>query len=241
MRKVLLMTCVTFGLLTSLQLPAQELQAIVSDFSGKVELKQPGQAWQPVEANMVVPVGATISTGFASRLVLSLGQTRITVRPLTRMLLRDLVRSNGTNTTRLELRVGKVNAVVKAAQGEKNDFTLKGPLSTASVRGTEFNYDANVDDFIEVVDSVVTLTSAIHQTVTLFPKESVATTGTAITSPETTKRQSSTAGPRSNDLLTSSAADQGGSFLPAATGSGTTANSLPSSSVPYGTISVTVN
>ena len=173
MRKLPLMAIVTFGLLTTLQLPGQELQAVVSDFSGKVELKQPGQAWQPVQANMVVPVGATISTGFGSRLVLSLGETRITVSPLTRMLLRDLVKSNGINTTRLELRVGKVNAVVKSAQGEKNDFTLKGPLSTASVRGTEFIYDADIDDYVEVVDSVVTLTSAIRQTVTLFPKESV--------------------------------------------------------------------
>jgi hypothetical protein len=128
---------------------AQQQQAVVKEFSGKVEVKLPGQDWQPVQLNMSVSQGATVSTGFGSRLVLELGQTEIAVRPLTRMLLRELIKNGSTNLTSLTLRVGKVNVAVKSASGEKNDFTIRGPASTAAVRGTEFSYDVNIDDQAE--------------------------------------------------------------------------------------------
>ena len=120
---------------------AQQLQAVVKQFSGKVEVKQTGQGWQPVQLNMIVPGGATVSTGFSSRLTLELGQTEVTIQPLTRMLLRELIKKGSTNVTALTLRVGKINAAVKAVSGERNDFTVAGPNATAAVRGTEFNFD----------------------------------------------------------------------------------------------------
>jgi sugar lactone lactonase YvrE len=162
---------------------AQQLQALITDFSGKAEVKQPGEAWQPAETDMLVPLGGMVSTGFSSRLVLQIGRTLITIRSLTRMFVRDVVKKGATNTVSFDLRVGKVNALVKAPSGEKNDFTVRGPVSTAAVRGTEFNYDANVVDYIQVVEGVVTLTNAIGQTVTLYPGESAATNGRAFVLP----------------------------------------------------------
>jgi hypothetical protein len=169
-------------LLSPIPALAQEQQAVVKEFSGKVEVKPPGRDWRPVEVNMPVSMGATVSTGFASRLVLALGQTQISIRPLTRMLLRELVKTGSTNTTGLTLRVGKVNVAVKAASGEKNDFTIRGPASTAAVRGTEFNYDANVDDEIQdLVDSVSVTAGITGHTLTLYPGESVDSNGINLT------------------------------------------------------------
>jgi sugar lactone lactonase YvrE len=165
---------------------AQQLQALVTDFSGKAEVKQPGETWQPAQTDMLVPLGGMVSTGFSSRLVLQIGRTLVTIRSLTRMLVRDVVKKGATNTAGFDLRVGKVNALVKAASGEKNDFTVRGPVSTAAVRGTEFNYDSNGVDYLEVVEGVVTLTNAIGQTVTLYPGESAATNGRSFVLPEST-------------------------------------------------------
>ena len=183
---------------------AQGLQAVVKEFSGKVEVKQPGQSWQPVQLNMIVSKGATLSTGFASRLVLALGQTEISVRPLTRMVLQELIRRGTTNTTSLTLRVGKVNAVVKATSGEKNDFTIRGPESTAAVRGTEFDFDANIDDRTTVHEGSVSVIAEFtgHEW-TLFPGEILDTNGVRSTyvQPYST--------PPQNDLLSTALEDEG--------------------------------
>ncbi len=138
---------------------AQQLQAVVKQFSGKVEVKQPGQDWQPVRLNMTVSPGATVSTGFSSQLVLQIGQTEIAVQPLTRMLLREIIKNGSTNVTGLNLRVGKLYATVKAAPGEKNDFTVTGPVATAAVRGTEFGFDVNIDDHVEGLGGTLFLVS----------------------------------------------------------------------------------
>ena len=157
-------------LLSPLSATAQEQRAVVKEFSGKVEVKAPGGDWRPVTVNMPVVLGATVSTGFGSRLVLAIGETQVSVQPLTRMVIQQLIKTGNTNTTRLTLRVGKVNAVVKAASGEKNDFSVKGPASTAAVRGTEFSYDANVDDRIDDhLDSVYVTSGTTGHTLTMFP------------------------------------------------------------------------
>jgi len=129
------------GFLASLPLGAQALQAIAKEVTGKVEVQPAGGDWQAVTPNMVIAKGSTVSTGFNARLVIQMGLTQIVVKPLTRLLLEDLVKRDATNVTSVALKVGKVNASVKAADGERNEFTLKGPASTAAVRGTEFEYD----------------------------------------------------------------------------------------------------
>ena len=116
-------------------------QAVVKEFSGKVEMKAAGGDWKPVALQMVIPKGASVSTGFDAKLVLSIGNTTLTVRPLTRMLLEEIIKKENTQTTSLVLTVGKVRADVKSAEGERQDFKVKGPASTAAVRGTVFDYD----------------------------------------------------------------------------------------------------
>lgn len=118
-----------------------DLTAVVKNVSGKVEIKSPGGAWKKATAGMKIKKGYYISTGFKSEAVLVLGDSQVVVKQLTRMELEELVEKQGTVHTGLNLRVGRVRAQVNSSKGLKQQFTLKSPISTAAVRGTEFEYD----------------------------------------------------------------------------------------------------
>ena len=115
-------------------------QAVIKEISGKVEIKAPQLDWVQAQSGMAVSLGTTISTGFGSRAVLELGKSVLRVDPLTRLRIDELIEREGTVTTELFLRVGKVNAEVKTTAGLSQDFKLRSPVSTAAVRGTGFDY-----------------------------------------------------------------------------------------------------
>jgi len=117
------------------------VQAVVKETKGKVEIKLPLKKWQPARRGMVVPKNALISTGFHSTAVISMGKTILQVKQLTRLKLEELIEKQGTVSTKLFLRVGKIRATVKSSGGLRQNFKLKSPLSTAAVRGTDFDYD----------------------------------------------------------------------------------------------------
>lgn len=118
-----------------------EITAVVKNVTGKVEIKAPGGSWKKAAPGMKIAKGYYISTGFRSEAVLVLGTSQVIVKQLTRMELEKLVEKEGTVSTGLNLRVGRVRAEVKTTKGLKQDFKLKSPISTAAVRGTSFEYD----------------------------------------------------------------------------------------------------
>jgi hypothetical protein len=118
-----------------------DISAVLSEIKGKVEVKAQGGSWAAAVEGMPVDTLTTISTGFDSSVVLKMNKTTVFVKPLTRMTLDKLVESNGTVSTSLFLRVGSVKASVKSTEGVKQDFKVQSPYSTASVRGTEWDYD----------------------------------------------------------------------------------------------------
>jgi len=118
-----------------------EVTAVVKEVNGKVEIKSSGGSWKRASAGMKISKGDYISTGFNSQAVLLLGDSQVIVKQLTRMELEKLVEKEGTVSTSLNLRVGRVRAEVKSAKGLKQNFILKSPISTAAVRGTVFEYD----------------------------------------------------------------------------------------------------
>lgn len=156
MRKIFFIALI---LLAAASLFAQQ-QAILKEFSGKVEILPPGKNWEPAAKNLVVARGATISTGFNSYATLDLGTSRVQVKPLTRMTLAELVKKEGEVTTTLNLRVGRVRAQVDKAEGLQNNFILRSSASTAAVRGTEFEYDAVR---IKVIEGLVSFYNAANQ------------------------------------------------------------------------------
>lgn len=146
------------GLLAPL-LSAQS-QAVIKEATGKVELLGAAKAWVAAKPGMKITPGTTISTGFNSTAVLDLGGSILSVKPLTRMRLEELVQKEGTVQTSLFLQVGKVKADVKSAAGLTQNFKVKSPVSTAAVRGTGFEYDGYD---LYVYEGVVTYSNLLGQ------------------------------------------------------------------------------
>ena len=133
---------------------------MVKEITGKVEIKPAEGAWRAAKAGVTIAQGYWISTGFDSTAVLEIGPSVLRVRPLTRMRLEELVQKEGTVSTGLYLSVGKVKAEVKTATGVPQKFTLKGPVSTAAVRGTDFEFDGFT---VKVTNGVVTFINSVGQ------------------------------------------------------------------------------
>lgn len=116
-------------------------QAQLQSLKGKVEIKVVGGSWAPASEGQTLNPADTLSTGFDSSVVIVMGKTTVQVKPLTRMTIDKLVEEGGILKTSTFLRVGNVSVSVKSADGVKQDFKVQSPYSTASVRGTEFDYD----------------------------------------------------------------------------------------------------
>jgi hypothetical protein len=122
-------------------------EAIIRDMTGTVELKAPGSAvWTPAAPGAVLARNTAISTGFKSTAVLLVGNSTLTVRPLTRLTLEELTRSQGDEQVSLHIQTGRIRAEVTPPAGGKINFAVRSPSATASVRGTTFDFDTiNLD------------------------------------------------------------------------------------------------
>ena len=116
-----------------------QINATVTEISGRVEVKLPKEEWKPAEVGMNLSNGTFISTGFKSEAKLLVGPSEVNVRQLTRMELDQLVAQGDTLTTGINLRVGNLRANVNTAEGLSNDFQIRTPVSTAAVRGTQLD------------------------------------------------------------------------------------------------------
>lgn len=120
---------------------ASDLTATIMEVAGKVECKLPGKDWKTAKTGDVLPAGSSISTGFKSTAILKMEAATLTVKPVTRLSLEELVKSEGTTKTQMFLMAGRVKAEVTPPEGEKAEFKVKSPTATASVRGTGFEFD----------------------------------------------------------------------------------------------------
>jgi hypothetical protein len=121
---------------------AQEGQAVILEVQGTVEVQDGASAeWRAAVPGDSIGKNAVISTGFKSTALISLGNSRLSVRPLTRLTLEELVQRDNSETVRLHLRTGRVRAEVKSPAGLQTDFTVRSLIATASVRGTDFEFD----------------------------------------------------------------------------------------------------
>jgi len=138
MKKILISLTMLFSITSLFSI------ATVKDFYGKVKVKYDGDsAWSRIELGQDLPPNATISTGFNSQVVLDLGNATLDVLPLTRMTVTDITESQDTIATSLFLQGGKIKADVGHVSGKVNDFKIKSPVATASVRGTSFEFSGN--------------------------------------------------------------------------------------------------
>jgi hypothetical protein len=123
------------------RLHAQEA-AFFRELSGTVEIKGPGSAaWVNAAPGGRIEKDTLISTGFKSAAVIVMGNSVITVRPVTRLTLEEIIRNQDGEQVSLYLQTGRIRADVKPPGGGKTDFTVRSPTATASVRGTSFEFD----------------------------------------------------------------------------------------------------
>jgi hypothetical protein len=114
----------------------------IREVIGTVEIKAPGSGdWIQAHPGAVLERNTVISTGFRSAAVLSLGESLIRVRPLSRLTLEELARRPERDEVSIHLRAGRVRAAVAPPQNGRVNFTIRSALATASVRGTVFDFD----------------------------------------------------------------------------------------------------
>ncbi|MDR1931264.1 MAG: FecR family protein [Spirochaetales bacterium] len=148
-------------------------EAVIRELGGTVEVKAPGEAaWSPARKGQSLTLRTMISTGFRSTALLAIGNATVTVRPLTRLSLEELERTEDGEKAGLNLRAGRVRADVKPPAGGRTEFIVKSPSATASVRGTIFEFDGirlSVDEgrvHISGGDSTGTYVGAGHSVTT---------------------------------------------------------------------------
>jgi hypothetical protein len=144
---------------------AQEAQGIAffREISGTVETRAAdSQVWVSAVAGGRIEKNTLVSTGFKSSALIELGNSTITVRPLTRLSLEEIIKKEDGEQVNLYLQTGRVRADVNPPAGGKVDFTVRSPSVTASVRGTLFEFDT---DNIRVYEGQVQYSSANGQSV----------------------------------------------------------------------------
>jgi hypothetical protein len=129
---------------------AEKPQAFIREMTGTVELKTAGsEKWVPAKQGDRIQEATIISTGFKSTAMLSIGNSTLLVRALTRMSLEALMNQDETDTINVGLSTGRVRADVKPPAGSKTNLTIQTPSATASVRGTVFDLDTATVRVIE--------------------------------------------------------------------------------------------
>jgi hypothetical protein len=132
---------------------SQTLEARFIEVRGVVEIREQESGaspeWKAAATGDLIGNNTLVSTGLKSSALVSLGASRLEVRPLTMLTLQEIIQRDNTEETILYLRTGRVRAVVNPPAGQSVDFTVSSPIVTASVRGTSFEFDGRqlwVDD-----------------------------------------------------------------------------------------------
>ncbi|MDR2663210.1 MAG: FecR family protein [Treponema sp.] len=133
---------VLFCVLALSGLSAQSSRSVIREVRGTVEIKRPGSsAWAPAAPGQELTGDTQISTGFKSSALISLGNSTLTVQPLTRLSLEEIRAAAEAEQVNVRLQAGRIRVNVKPpAEGTVN-FTVRSPTATASVRGTAFEFD----------------------------------------------------------------------------------------------------
>lgn len=132
---------------------AYSQDAFLDDIKGKVEIKRSeSESWGPANNGMEVYLSDMLSTGFGASATLKMDNSSVIIKPLSRLTMDMLIKSEKKVTTSLFLQVGAITAEVESSSDVRQNFQVQSPFSTASVRGTKFDYDGKK---LEVFDGKV--------------------------------------------------------------------------------------
>lgn len=124
------------------------IEARVVSVSGKVQVQR-GAAWVDLKQNDVIRKGEMIQTGFKSEAKLSIKSANqnstLTVAPLSRLTIEQLVEGAGADKTSVYVATGSVKSEIKKTEDRRASYTVRGPVATASVRGTVITTSCGFD------------------------------------------------------------------------------------------------
>ena len=121
------------------------MQATVVSAKGKAEMES-GGSWFALKAGDSIDQGTEIQTGFKSELVLKIKESTVTVAPLSRLTIQTLAEregikgASGKDETSIRLATGSLKSNVQKTADRRVGFTVRSPVATASVRGTNFTF-----------------------------------------------------------------------------------------------------
>ncbi len=177
-------TVVVLLLLAVLALPLVAQDAEIREVRGKVEFRLRSGAWQTATAGQQLALNATISTGFGASAIIRIGGAAngsvLDIGQLTRLTLEELIEREGTMSTNIFVPVGRIRATISTAEGRSADFRVRGPLSTAAVRGTGFETNGWQ---LSVTEGVVEFANALGEGRSISPGQISVTTGGAPSDP----------------------------------------------------------
>ncbi|AEF84897.1 conserved hypothetical protein [Treponema primitia ZAS-2] len=111
------------------------------EVNGTVEIRSPDGTWVRAGPGDRIEKATLISSGFKSSAVISLGDSIVMLRPLTRLSLEEILQNKEGEAISLSLQTGRIRAEVSPPSGGRTDFTIRSPSAVASVRGTSFEFD----------------------------------------------------------------------------------------------------
>ena len=122
------------------------IEAKVISVSGKAQVQKSG-VWKNISVGDVLTKGNLIQTGFKSQVVFSIKSnnenSKITVNQLSRITIEQLMEDNSGDTTSVFVTTGSVKSEIKKTTDFRTNYTVRSPVATASVRGTDFVVFAN--------------------------------------------------------------------------------------------------
>jgi hypothetical protein len=118
--------------------------AVIERVTGTVEIKQPGEkSFKNANSGDKIFKETVIATGFKSLAIIRIGSTTITARPLTHLTLTEMQNLAETETINVNLQAGRIRVDVKPPAGTRANTTIRSATATASVRGTNFEFDTD--------------------------------------------------------------------------------------------------
>ena len=115
---------------------------VILELTGTVELKS-----TDASSFVLASVGdqvwneTVISTDFRSSVLIEVGSTILTVRPLTRLTFTEIRASEGLEILNVNLQAGRLRVDIDSPAGTRTSLDVASPVAVASVRGTSFDFD----------------------------------------------------------------------------------------------------
>jgi FecR protein len=158
--------------------------ALISDWSGSVQVQMPGAKQGHPVRGQILPEGTILDTGSGQLvLVLRSDESEVLVQPHTKLVLHEP--QPGTWDT-LQIMIGRVRAFIRKRTGGAPPFQMGTPSAVIAVRGTRFDVEVNSRGIseIDVFDGLVEVGSVTLPGVSVLVSPGMSTRVGIGTAPE---------------------------------------------------------